>query len=281
MSIKRKLGSNVWPGGLPGQTCLFQASQSRGMIAKMKVLRILALLCVGCSLAGCVGVGPDPLGDVVVQASARVAAENPAQDKSGTFFIRRSLLCRKVFAEAVSNLMAQTGRDENSLRGATICKIEEGLTNGVYSLQLDVAWSKAREDAAIGILSATNAADAVGYVPSASEEQVFAAWIGPKQVWDRDGAAHFLGFSAMAIGRNSALSQQNIKRAELDAQAMAVRAFMGKGRKMTDVKAVFRQVLRLRSRHPLCPDKDMFACGYEVVSLEFPAKSIEASRSKE
>ena len=76
----------------------------------------------------------------------------------------------------------------------------------------------------------------------------------------------------MAIGRNTALSQQNIRRAELDAQAMAVRAFMGKDREMTDVKARFREVFRQRSRHPLCPDREMFVCGYEVVSLEFPVK---------
>jgi hypothetical protein len=129
-----------------------------------------------------------------------------------------------------------------------------------------------REDAAVRILSTTNAADVVGFVPSAEEGQALAAWIGPKQILDDDGTIHFIGFSAMAIGRNSVLSQQNVRRAELDAQAMAVRPFMGKDRKMTDVKAVFRQVLRLRSRHPLCPNRDMFACGYEVVSLEFPAK---------
>ena len=47
---------------------------------------------------------------------------------------------------------------------------------------------------------------------------------------------------------------------------------MGKDRKMTDVKARFREVFKLRSRHPLCPEREMFACGYEVVSLEFPKK---------
>ena len=238
----------------------------------MKIMRILAALCAVSSLAGCIGVMPDPEGDIVVQASARVAVEDPASDKSGAFFLRRSLLCRKVFADAVSNLVTQTGRDEDSLRGATICGIGEEFTNGVYSLKLDVVWSSAREETALKILSATNAADAVGYVPSAEDEQTFVTWIGPKQIWDGDGSVHFLGFSAMAIGRNSVLSQQNIRRAELDAQAMAVRAFMGKDRKMTDVKAVFRQVFRRRSRHPLCPDKEMFACGYEVVSLAFPAK---------
>ena len=236
------------------------------------IARVLLLLCVGLSFVGCVSVPPEIAGDVVVQVSRRVAAENPAGDKSGAFFLRRSLLCRQVFAEAMTNLAARPERDADSLHGATICGIDEGFTNGVYSLKLDVVWSLAREDAAARILSATNAADMAAYVPSVEEGQSLATWIGPKQVWDADGTAHFLGFSAMAIGRNMVLSEQNVRRAELDAQAMAVRAFMGKGRKMTDVKAKFREVFRLRSRHLLCPDREMFACGYEVVSLEFPAK---------
>ena len=237
----------------------------------MNVVRTLSLLCVCCSFIGCMSV-PSTSGDVVVQASAQVAVENPATDKSGAFFLRRSLLCRKLFADALTNIVAQTGRDEDSLRGATICGIDEGFTNGVYTLKLDVVWSSAREDAAVRILSAKNAAETATYVPSVDEGQTLATWIGPKQVLDGDGTAHFLGFSAMAIGRNTVLSRQNIRRAELDAQAMAVRAFMGKGRKMTDVKARFREVFRLRSRHPLCPGREMFACGYEVVSLEFPKK---------
>lgn len=233
---------------------------------------VLVLLCAGLSFVGCVSVPPEIAGDVVVQVSRRVAAENPAGDKSGAFFLRRSLLCRQVFAEAMTNLAVWTERDADSLHGATICGIDEGFTNGFYSLKLDVVWSLAREDAATRILAATNAADIAAYVPSVDDGQTLATWIGPRQVWDADGAVHFLGFSAMAIGRNTALSQQNIRRAELDAQAMAARPFMGKDRKMTDVKARFREVFKLRSRHPLCPEREMFACGYEVVSLELPKK---------
>lgn len=234
-------------------------------------MRSLLWFCACFSFVGCVSVAT-PTGDIVVGASERVAIENPAEEKSGAFFLQRSLLCRKVFADALTNLVAQTGRDEDSLRGATICGIDEEFTNGVYTLKLDVVWSPTREAAADRILSATNVADAVAYVPSVDEGKTLSTWIGPKQVRDADGTAHFLGFSAMAIGRNTVLSQQNIRRAELDAQAMAVRAFMGKDWKMTDVKARFREVFRQRSRHPLCPDHEMFACGYEVVSLEFPSK---------
>ena len=234
-------------------------------------MRSLVLFCACFSFVGCVGVSAHP-GDIVVQASKRVAIETATGDKHGNFFLVRSMLCRKVFTDAMTNLVAQTGRDEDSLRGATICGIDEDFTNGVYTLKLDVVWSPTREAAAVRIVSATNAADAVTYVPSVDEGKTLSTWIGPKQVRDADGTIHFLGFSAMAIGRNTVLSRQNIRRAELDAQAMAVRAFMGKDRKMTDVKAAFRQVFRRRSRHPLCPDKEMFACGYEVVSLEFPSK---------
>lgn len=237
----------------------------------MNVVRMLVALCVCFSIVGCMSVSA-PAEDVVVQVSARAAVEDPAIDKKGAFFLRRSMLCRKAFADATAKLVAQTGRNADSLRGATICGIDEGFTNGVYSLKLDVVWSLAREDAATRILSATNAAETAAYVPSVDEGQVLATWIGPKQVCDADGTVHFLGFSAMAIGRNTVVSKQNIRRAELDAQAMAVRAFMGREQKMTDVKARFREVFRQRSRHPLCPEREMFACGYEVVSLEFPAK---------
>ncbi len=124
----------------------------------INVARLLLLLCVCCSFVGCMSV-PSAPGDVVVQVSTQVAVENPATDKNGAFFLRRSLLCRKLFADALTNLVAQTGRDEDSLRGTTICGIDEGFTNGIYTLKLDVAWSPAREVAAVGILSATNAAE--------------------------------------------------------------------------------------------------------------------------
>ena len=234
-------------------------------------MRSLVLFCACFSFVGCVGVSAHP-GDIVVQASKRVAIETATGDKRGNFFLVRSMLCRKVFTDAMTNLVAQTGRDEDSLRGATICGIDEGFTNGVYTLKLDVVWSPTREDAAVKFLSATNVVDAVTYVPSVDEGKILSTWIGPKQIWDSVGTVHFLGFSAMALGRNTVISKQNIRRAELDAQAMAVRSFMGKDRKMTDVKVRFREVFRQRSRHPLCPDYEMFACGYEVVSLEFPSK---------
>ena len=242
------------------------------MIVKTNVLRVLAVLWMGLSLTGCISLISNSSNDIIVQAFAHVDTENPAEDKSGSFFLRRSLLCRKVFADAMTNLVAQTGRSEDALCGATICGIDEGFTNGVYSLKLDVTWSAVRETATFRILSATNVATAIEYVPSVDDERAFATWIGPKQIFDDDGTIHFLGFSAMAVGHNTVLSQQNIRMAELDAQAMAARSFMGKDRKMADVKAEFREVFRLRSRHPLCPDRDMFVCGYEVVSLELPTK---------
>lgn len=238
----------------------------------MKIVRVLLLLGTSLSLAGCIITSSGPKDEVVVQASASVAAESPREDKSGAFFLRRSLLCRKLFTDALTNLVAQTGHDEDNLLGATISRIDEGYTNGVYTLRLDVAWSAAREIAAGRILSVTNAASVTGYVPSVDESKSLSAFIGPKQIRDEDGKIHFLGISAMAIGHNAVLSKQNIRRAELDAQAMAVCAFLGKGRKMTDVKAEFRQVFAVRSRHPLSPGREMYACGYEVVSLERPVR---------
>ena len=237
----------------------------------MNVARMLQLLCGCILLTGCLSVGT-PSDDVVVEASERATIENPAEDKSGAFFLRRSMLCRKVFSSAMTNIAAQAGRDEDTLRGATICGIDEIFTNGVYTIKLAVAWSPAREDAASRILSATNVVEMAGYVPSVDEGQNLATWIGPRQVQTEDGKIHFLGISSMAIGRNTALSQENIRMAELDARAMAVRAFMVKERKMTDVRARFREVFKLRSHHPLCPDREMFACGYEVVSLELGEK---------
>lgn len=233
---------------------------------------VMVISCLAAVLSGCVSAVSVGAEDVVVQSSVRVAVEDPTQDKSGAFFIRRSMLCRQAFAAAMTNLVAQTGRNEDCLRGATICGIDEEYTNGVYTLRLDVAWSDIRETAADRILTATNAASVVGYVPSVDESQDLAHWIGPKQSRDSDGTIHFIGISAMAVGRNAVLSKQNMRRAELDAQALAVRAFLGREKKMTNVKAEFRQVFALRSRHPLCPDREMYACGYEVVSLERPLK---------
>ena len=238
----------------------------------MKFRNLGMILGLAIALGGCVSFAPAEAEDVVVQTCARVAVEDPAADKNGAFFLRRSMLCRQAFTEAVTNLVGKTGRDEEALRGVTICGIDEGYTNGVYTLRLDAAWSATREAAANRILSTTNAADAVAYVPSLDESKSLTTWIGPKQVQDVDGKIHFLGISAMAIGRNVVLSQQNIRRAELDAQAMAVRAFLGKGRKMTDVKALFRHVFAMRSRHPLCPNREMYVCGYEVISLDKPAR---------
>lgn len=233
---------------------------------------VVVVLGLATILSGCVSAVPVGAEDVVVESSVQVAVEDPAQDKSGAFFIRRSMLCRQAFAAAMTNLVAQTGRNEDGLRGATICGIDEEYTNGVYTLRLDVAWADIRETAADRILTATNAASVVGYVPSVDESQDLAHWIGPKQSRDSDGTIHFIGISAMAVGRNAVLSKQNMRRAELDAQALAVRAFLGREKKMTNVKAEFRQVFALRSRHPLCPDREMYACGYEVVSLERPLK---------
>ena len=236
----------------------------------MKAMRML-LLCGCISLVGCLSVDTHS-GDVFVEASERVAIGNPSLDKSGAFFLRRSMMCRKAFASGMANIAAVTGRDEDSLRGATICGVDESFTNGVYTIKLDMVWSPARENAASSILSPQNVVEKADYVPSVEEGPQLATWIGPKQVLSEDGTIHFLGVSSMAIGRNAALAQKNIRMAELDAQAMAVRAFMGKDRKMTDVKARFHEVFKLRSRHPLCPDREMFACGYEVVSLELQEK---------
>lgn len=236
------------------------------------ILFVAALVVFGFAILGCKSLASESKDDIVVQSSARVTVANPTEDRSGDFFLLRSMLCRKAFGDAQTNLIAQTGRGEDALRGATIGGINEEYENGVYSLSLDVVWSKAREDAAASIMIDANAAGAPLYVPTADEEQTLASWIGPKQTLDSDGTIHFIGVSAMSIGRNTVLSRQNIRRAELDAQSMAVRGFMGKDLKLENVKAVFRPVFRRRSRHPLCPDREMFVCGYEVVSLDFPVR---------
>lgn len=235
----------------------------------MKMRNVLLIFGMIGIMTGCVSVISAESEDVVVRSTVQVTTEDPALDKRGAFFLRRSMLCRQAFSAAMTNLVAETGRTEDSLRGATICGIDEGYTNGIYTLQLDVAWSNVREAAAGRVVAVTNNIIMAGYVPSIDERQGLANWIGPKQVRDQDGSIHFLGVSAMAVGRNSALSQQNIRRAELDAQALAVRALLGPEKKISEVKAEFREVFSLRSRHPLCPDREMYACGYEAVALDF------------
>ena len=235
----------------------------------MSTVRLILLGTLVGLFAGCLSTGPKATGEIV-RSSVRVAMSDSVGEKANAFFLQRSMLCRKAFDEAVSNLVERTGRAEDSLRGATICGIDETCADGVYTLSLDVVWSEARETAADLIVRGRDIPTAGVYVPTADEKQTFPAWIGPKQVRDADGNIRFLGISAMALGRNTVLSQQNRRRAELDAQAMAVRAFLGKERKMADVKAAFRQVFCGESRHPLCPDRRMYLCVYEVTELALP-----------
>ena len=241
----------------------------------MKLARIFSLSLFAVILAGCVSADVAVCGDVSVQAGACVAVGEPAAAKPEDFFVRRSLLCRQAFTEALTNLAAVTGRDASALRGATIDGIDERLTNGVYALKLNVVWSPERETAAGAWLSKDAAAGKRASLNQARLEKVagITEWIGPKQIVDEKGGIHFLGFSAMAVGSNAMRSRMNIQRATIEARGMAARPFLGKDDKIKDAKCRFRRIYESRTKHPLCPEVEMYVCGFELESIELPPQT--------
>ena len=215
------------------------------------------------------------------QVTESVAAVNPEEDSRGDFYVKRSLLARKAFAGAVAKIATQTGRDADSLRGATIAGIDERFADGVYTISLDASWSPDLEKTAEAFLVSGAPESPIDGAFVEKNESELASWIGPKQIRDSDGRIRFLGIAAYGIGRNTAVSAQNTRKAQLDAQAMAVLPFLGKDGRLSDAKTTFREVFLRKSNHPLCPGRDMVVCGYELISLKLPQKPVTPVRGTE
>lgn len=112
------------------------------------------------------------------------------------------------------------------IMGATVLLQEESLIDGIYRIAVSMVWSEALQKSAVATMCGTP-----GFKESKKGKKSLGEWvefqenpyllIGPRQYLDKDGVRHFLGISAVAVGRNTVVAQQNKRWAQLDAIASA------------------------------------------------------------
>lgn len=112
------------------------------------------------------------------------------------------------------------------IMGATVLLQEESLIDGIYKIAVSMVWSEALQKSAVATMCGTP-----GFKEAKKGKKSLGEWvefqenpyllIGPRQYLDKDGVRHFLGISAMPVGRNTVLSQQNKRMAQIDAIACA------------------------------------------------------------
>ena len=112
------------------------------------------------------------------------------------------------------------------IMGATVLLQEESLIDGIYKIAVSMVWSEALQKSAVATMCGTP-----GFKESKKGQKSLGEWIdfqenpylliGPRQYLDKDGVRHFLGISAMPVGRNTVLSMKNKRIAEMDAIACA------------------------------------------------------------
>ena len=112
------------------------------------------------------------------------------------------------------------------IMGATVLLQEESLIDGIYKIAVSMVWSEALQKSAVATMCGTP-----GFKESKKGKKSLGEWvefqenpyllIGPRQYLDKDGVRHFLGISAVAVGRNTVLAQENKRWAQLDAIASA------------------------------------------------------------
>lgn len=112
------------------------------------------------------------------------------------------------------------------IMGATVLCQEESLIEGIYKIAVSMVWSEALQKSAVATMCGTP-----GFKESKKGKKTLAEWIeyqenpylliGPRQYLDKDGVRHFLGISAMPVGKNTVLAQHNKRQAQMDAIACA------------------------------------------------------------
>ena len=112
------------------------------------------------------------------------------------------------------------------IMGATVLLQEESLIDGEYKIAVSMVWSEALQKSAVATMCGTP-----GFKESKKGKKSLGEWvefqenpyllIGPRQYLDKDGIRHFLGISAVAVGRNTVVAQKNKRWAQLDAIASA------------------------------------------------------------
>lgn len=112
------------------------------------------------------------------------------------------------------------------IMGATVLCQEESLISGTYKIAVSMVWSEALQKSAVATMCGTP-----GFKEAKKGKRSLGEWVefqenpyllvGPRQYLDKDGVRHFLGISAMPVGKNTVLSQMNKRSAQMDAIACA------------------------------------------------------------
>lgn len=112
------------------------------------------------------------------------------------------------------------------IMGATVLLQEESMINGIYKIAVSMVWSEALQKSAVATMCGTP-----GFKETKKGKKSLGEWvefqenpyllIGPRQYLDNEGVRHFLGISAMPVGRNTVVSQMNKRKAQMDAISCA------------------------------------------------------------
>lgn len=112
------------------------------------------------------------------------------------------------------------------IMGATVLLQEESMINGICKIAVSMVWSEALQKSAVATMCGTP-----GFKETKKGKKSLGEWvefqenpyllIGPRQYLDNEGVRHFLGISAMPVGRNTVVSQMNKRKAQMDAISCA------------------------------------------------------------
>jgi len=198
-------------------------------------------------------------GRIVVIGEAKMPMD-VKNDKKGDWAVKRTMAAKSALLNAklqlatslgaeltaeeqqrMFNLPATTNSAEKSVNttssslqfasthpimGATVLCQEESMIDGEYKIAVSMVWSEALQKSAVATMCGTP-----GFKEAKKGKKALGEWvesqenpyllIGPRQYLDKDGVRHFLGISAMPVGKNTVVSQQNKRIAQLDAIASA------------------------------------------------------------
>ena len=127
---------------------------------------------------------------------------------------------------AIKTSSAVQFASSHPIMGATVLLQEESMIEGVYKIAVSMVWSEALQKSAVATMCGTP-----GFKETKKGKKSLGEWvefqenpyllIGPRQYLDNEGVRHFLGISAMPVGKNTLLAQQNKRKAQMDAIACA------------------------------------------------------------
>lgn len=213
---------------------------------------------------GEIGVFDHRKGFIVIIGEAAMTMDVKA-DKEGGWAIKRTMLAKSALLNAKLKLATALGSEltaeeqqrmfnmpatsdstekaatklsstlqfmsSHPIMGATVLCQEESLIEGVYKIAVSMVWSEALQKSAVAATCGIP-----GFKEAKRGKKSLPEWIGfqenpylligPRQYLDDQGVRHFLGISAMPVGKNTVVSQRNKRTAQLDAIATAVLSCM-------------------------------------------------------